>query len=73
MFDDDPLFHGSFAHGERGYVFSLQEGGDFLFGELECYARARAASEGKDFLSDKEGRMGFGLLFGDIGEGAEKR
>ena len=23
-FDHDPLFHGSFAHGELGYVFSLQ-------------------------------------------------
>ena len=73
VFDDDPLLHGSFAHGELGDVFSLEESGDSLFGQLESYARAGTAGEGEDFLPGEEGRMGFSLLFSDSGEGAEKR
>jgi len=73
VFDDDPLLHGSFAHGEGANVFSLEESGDSLFGQLDSYARAGTAGEGEDFLPREEGRMGFSLLFSDIGEGTEKR
>src|ERR1700722_18892560 len=52
-FDDDPLFHGSLAHGQEGDFVSFQKSGDSFFGQLQCYARTRAAGEGKNFFAGK--------------------
>ena len=54
MFDDDPLVHGSFAHGKEGDVLSLQESGDSFFGELEDDAIAGAAGEDEDVFTGEE-------------------
>ena len=68
MFDDDPLLHGSFAHGKEGDVFSLQESGDSFFWKLEDDAIAGAAGEDEDVFAGEEAGVVWELLFVDSGE-----
>lgn len=73
MLDDDPLFHGSFAHGEQGDVVLLEQTGDSFFGKFEDDAVAGAAGEDEDVFAGEEAGVVWELLFFDAGQRTQER
>ncbi|HMH12737.1 MAG TPA: hypothetical protein VK578_06485 [Edaphobacter sp.] len=71
MIDEDPLFHGPFAHDEGSEIIQLNQLGDPLSWKLEGHASA-VVGEGKDLLAGEKSGVDWGLHFSDARECGDK-